>query len=47
MSKRLMNISGDFESELEEVKNQLNNIIPYTINYFKQIRKKFGKGKER
>ncbi len=35
------------ESELEEVKNHLNNIIPYTINYFKQIRKKFGKGKER
>ncbi|HLP73088.1 MAG TPA: DNA gyrase/topoisomerase IV subunit A [Bacteroidales bacterium] len=35
------------EEELEEVKNHLNNIIPYTINYFKQIKKKYGKGKER
>ncbi len=35
------------ESELEEVKNHLKNIIPYTINYFKQIRKKYGKGRER
>jgi len=35
------------ETELEEVKNHLNNIIPYTINYFKQIKKKYGKGKER
>ena len=35
------------ETELEEVKNHLKNIIPYTINYFKQIKKKYGKGKER
>jgi topoisomerase-4 subunit A len=28
------------ETELEEVKNHLKNIIPYTINYFKQIKKK-------
>ncbi len=35
------------EGELEEVKNHLKNIIPYSINYFKQIRKKYGKGKER
>jgi topoisomerase-4 subunit A len=35
------------ETELEEVKNHLNNIIPYTINYFRQIKKKYGKGKER
>jgi topoisomerase-4 subunit A len=35
------------EEELEEVKNHLKNIIPYTINYFKQIRKKYGKGRER
>jgi topoisomerase-4 subunit A len=35
------------EAELEEVKNHLKNIIPYTINYFKQIRKKYGKGRER
>jgi topoisomerase-4 subunit A len=35
------------ETELEEVKNHLRNIIPFTINYFKQIKKKYGKGKER
>ncbi len=35
------------ESELEEVKNHLKNIIPFAINYFKQIRKKYGKGRER
>ena len=35
------------ESELEEVKNHLNNIIPYAINYFRQIKKKYGKGRER
>ena len=35
------------EGELDEVKNHLKNIIPYSINYFKQIRKKYGKGHER
>jgi topoisomerase-4 subunit A len=35
------------EEEIEEVKNHLENIIPYTINYYKQIKKKYGKGKER
>jgi topoisomerase-4 subunit A len=35
------------EIELEEVKNHLRNIIPFTINYYKQIKKKYGKGKER
>jgi topoisomerase IV subunit A len=35
------------ETELEEVKNHLNNIIPFTINYFRQIKKKYGKGKDR
>ena len=35
------------ETELEEVKNHLSNIIPFSINYFKQIKKKYGKGKER
>ena len=35
------------ETELEEVKNHLQNLIPFTINYFRQIRKKYGKGRER
>jgi topoisomerase-4 subunit A len=35
------------ETELEEVKNHLNNIVPFAINYFRQIKKKYGKGKDR
>lgn len=31
------------EDELEEVKNHLANIVPYTINYYRQIKKKYGK----
>ncbi|HOU01789.1 MAG TPA: DNA gyrase/topoisomerase IV subunit A [Bacteroidales bacterium] len=37
----------NIESEMEEVKNHLKNIISFTINYFKQIKKKYGKGRER
>jgi topoisomerase-4 subunit A len=35
------------ETELEEVANHLANIIPYAINYYRQIRKKYGKGRDR
>lgn len=35
------------EAELEEVANHLANIIPYAINYYRQIKKKYGKDKER
>ena len=35
------------EAEMEEVKNHLANIIPYTINYYRQIKKKYGTGRER
>ncbi|MFW5850739.1 MAG: DNA gyrase/topoisomerase IV subunit A [Bacteroidota bacterium] len=35
------------EGEMEEVKNHLNHIIDYTINYYNQIKKKYGAGKER
>jgi len=35
------------ETELEEVINHLQNIVPFAINYFRQIKKKYGKGKER
>lgn len=35
------------ETDLEEVINHLANIIPYAINYYRQIRKKHGKGRER
>jgi topoisomerase-4 subunit A len=35
------------EAEMEEVKNNIANIVPYTINYYRQIKKKYGKGRER
>jgi topoisomerase-4 subunit A len=35
------------ETELEEVKNHLSNLIPFAINYYRQIKKKYGAGKER
>jgi topoisomerase-4 subunit A len=35
------------EAEMVEVKNHLASIIPYTINYYRQIKKKFGPGRER
>lgn len=35
------------ESEIEEVDNHLNHLVDFTINYYKQIKKKYSKGKER
>jgi len=35
------------EEGIEEVQNHLDNIIDYAINYYKQIRKKHGSGRER
>lgn len=35
------------EDEIIEVKNHLDHLIDYTINYFRQIKKKYGKGRER
>ncbi len=35
------------EDEISEVKNHLAHLIDYTINYYKQIKKKHGKGRER
>jgi topoisomerase IV subunit A len=35
------------EAEMEQVKIHLANIIPFTINYFRQIKKKYGTGRER
>ncbi len=33
--------------EMDEVNNHLENLTAFVINYFRQIRKKYGKGKER
>jgi len=35
------------EEEMEEVKNHLANLVDFTIDYFRQIRKKYGKGMDR
>ncbi|MGE4287309.1 MAG: DNA gyrase/topoisomerase IV subunit A [Salinivirgaceae bacterium] len=35
------------EEEMAEVKNHLANMVEYAINYFRQIKKKYGKGRER
>lgn len=35
------------EGEIDEVNNHLEHLIDYAINYFRQIKKKFGKGRER
>jgi len=35
------------EGELDEVTNHLGNIIPFAINYYRQIKKKYGKHVER
>jgi len=35
------------DAAMEEVRNHLKNLIPYAINYFRQIKKKYGKGRER
>lgn len=35
------------EAEMEQVKHHLANIVTYTIDYYQQIKKKYGKGRER
>lgn len=35
------------ENEIEEVKNHLNHLIDFAIQYFQSLKKKYGKGRER
>jgi len=35
------------EGEMDEVKNHLQHLVEYAINYFRQIKKKYGEGRER
>lgn len=35
------------EAQIEEVKNHLDNLTEYAIEYFKNLKKKYGKGRER
>lgn len=37
----------DLETNIAETKNNLEHIIDYTINHFRQIKKKYSKGRER
>lgn len=37
----------NIEIEMEEVLNHLENLVDYAINYYRQIKKKHGKGRER
>ncbi|MDZ7741263.1 MAG: DNA gyrase/topoisomerase IV subunit A [Bacteroidota bacterium] len=53
--KRISKYSSDkteqqieaIEGEILEVKNHLDNLVDFTINYFRQIKKKYGQGRER
>src|SRR6056297_1860950 len=46
-SKKSDEIIRGLEGEMKEVQNHLDNIIDFAINYFKQIRKKHGDGRDR
>jgi len=35
------------EGKIKEVKNNLNNLIDYAIDYYKNLKKKYGEGRER
>jgi topoisomerase-4 subunit A len=37
----------DIEADIEETENHLENLIEYAINYYRQIKKKYSKGRER
>jgi topoisomerase-4 subunit A len=37
----------NLEGQIEEVKNNLANIIDFTVDYYKNLKKKYGKGRER
>jgi topoisomerase-4 subunit A len=40
-------VLAKLEAEMEEVKKNLENLIEYAIEYFKDLKKRFGAGKER
>ncbi len=46
-SKKADEYIKGLEEEMEKVKNHLDNIIPFSINYYEQIKKKYGKCRER
>ena len=46
-SKKADEIIKGLTDEMEEIKSHLANIVEYTINYYRQIKKKYGKHWER
>lgn len=38
---------ADIEANMDEVQNHLDHLVDYAINYFKQLKKKYAKGRER
>ena len=46
-SKKSNEIIRGLEDEIKEVQNHLDNMIDFAINFFKQIRKKHGDGRDR
>ncbi|MGM0406697.1 MAG: DNA gyrase/topoisomerase IV subunit A [Bacteroidota bacterium] len=46
-TKKTDELIRGIENEVKEVQNHLDNIIDFAINYFKQIRKKHGDGRDR
>jgi len=46
-SRKADEVIKNLQAELDEVENHLENIISYTVNYFRQIKKKYGAGRER
>jgi topoisomerase-4 subunit A len=46
-SEKANSYLANIEEEILEVKNHIENIVSYTINYFKQIKKKYSTDKER
>lgn len=46
-SDKADDVIAKLEAEMEEVKNHLANLIDYAVDYFKDLKKRFGAGKER
>lgn len=38
---------ADIELHMDEVQNHLDHLIDYAVNYFRQLKKKYGEGRER
>jgi len=46
-SSKADDIIKAIEDDIKQINSELANLIPYAINYFERIKKKYGKGKER